>query len=140
MPFDYSREALYHPERQEPFGTDRPRPALANRTGELTPLEAWYFSNLAHCAYLDPESLRGVLRRVGLTLQRFVERNVFMTAELWGVGSTAPYGHRNDFTTLHDIILAHGGEARKARDAYAEADPQTQQAIIALLRSLVIEP
>lgn len=29
-----------------------------------------------------------------LLSQRFVERNEFMTSELWGVGSTAPYGHR----------------------------------------------
>lgn len=29
-----------------------------------------------------------------LLSQRFVARDVFMTAELWGIGSTAPYGHR----------------------------------------------
>jgi cytochrome c peroxidase len=44
-----------------------------------------------------------------LLSQRFVDRNIFQTAELWGVGSTRPYGHRNDFTTLDEIILAHGG-------------------------------
>jgi hypothetical protein len=32
-----------------------------------------------------------------------------------------PYGHRNDFTTLDEIILAHGGNGRQARDAYAAA-------------------
>ena len=37
-----------------------------------------------------------------LLAQRFVERDIFITAELWGVGSTAPYGHRNDFTTLDE--------------------------------------
>jgi hypothetical protein len=25
-----------------------------------------------------------------------------------------PYGHRNDFTTLDEIILAHGGNGREA--------------------------
>ncbi len=47
-----------------------------------------------------------------LLAQRFVERDVFMTAELWGVGSTAPYGHRGDMTTLDEVIRAHGGEGR----------------------------
>ncbi len=75
-----------------------------------------------------------------LLAQRFVDRNIFMTTELWGVGSTAPYGHRNDFTTLDEIILAHGGEARKARDAYENASAETRSNLIAFLRTLVIGP
>lgn len=70
--------------------------------------------------------------------QRFVERDVFMTAELWGVGSTAPYGHRGDITTLDGVIRAHGGEARAARDAYADADDTTRSDLIAFLKTLVI--
>jgi hypothetical protein len=75
-----------------------------------------------------------------LLSQRFVERSIFMTAELWGVGSTAPYGHRNDFTTLNEIILAHGGEARESRDGYLKMQDSNKSAIIAFLRTLVIEP
>ena len=75
-----------------------------------------------------------------LLAQRFVERDVFMTAELWGVGSTAPYGHRNDFTTLDGVIRAHGGEARAARDAYIAAAEQDRSALIAFLKTLVIKP
>jgi hypothetical protein len=71
--------------------------------------------------------------------QRFVERDVFMTAELWGIGSTAPYGHRGDFTTLDNVIRAHGGEGRTARNAYAEADDATRSSLIAFLRSLEIQ-
>jgi cytochrome c peroxidase len=74
-----------------------------------------------------------------LLSQRFVGRDIFMTAELWGVGTTAPYGHRNDFTTLESIILAHSGSARKSRDAYAKADSETRSSIIAYLKTLVIE-
>jgi cytochrome c peroxidase len=73
-----------------------------------------------------------------LLAQRFVERDVFMTAELWGVGSTAPYGHRNDITTLDGVIRAHGGEAKPARDAYIAADAADRSAIIAFLKTLVI--
>lgn len=73
-----------------------------------------------------------------LLSQRFVDRNIFMTAELWGVGSTAPYGHRNDFSTLNEIILAHGGDASKAQALYRDADEADKSAVIAFLRTLVI--
>jgi len=73
-----------------------------------------------------------------LLAQRFVDRTTFATAELWGVGSTAPYGHRNDMTTLDEVISAHGGDARKSRDAYVEANEDSRRSIIAFLRSLKI--
>jgi cytochrome c peroxidase len=74
-----------------------------------------------------------------LQAQRFVERDVFLTPRLWGVGSTAPYGHRGDFRSLGDIIAAHGGEARFARDAYLGADEKVRASVIAYLRSLQLE-
>ena len=74
-----------------------------------------------------------------LQAQRFVERDVFLTPRLWGVGSTAPYGHRGDFRMLDEIIAAHGGEARFARDAYLALDKSERDSVIAFLRSLVIE-
>ena len=73
-----------------------------------------------------------------LLSQRFVERNVFMTAELWGIGSTAPYGHRGDLTTLNEVITAHGGDARDSRDAYIELDELAKSDINAFLKTLVI--
>lgn len=75
-----------------------------------------------------------------LMAQRFVERNVFMTAELWGVGSTDPYGHRNDLATLDAVIRAHGGEGREARDKYVALADAERDGIIAFLKTLVIEP
>jgi len=73
-----------------------------------------------------------------LMAQRFVERDVFRTAPLWGVGSYGSHGHRGDFTTLDGIIRAHGGEAREAGHAYANADEAIRNSIIAFLKSLVI--
>ena len=70
--------------------------------------------------------------------QRFVERNEFQTSELWGIGSTAPYGHRGDFTTLDGVIRAHGGEARASRDAYIDLSDTDRSALIAWLKTLVI--
>ena len=75
-----------------------------------------------------------------LLSQRFVDRNTFITSELWGVASTAPYGHRNDFTTLNEIVLAHGGEARRSRDLYKETDDPSRSAIIAYLKTMIIKP
>ena len=74
-----------------------------------------------------------------LLSQRFVERNVFATTELWGVASTAPYGHRGDMTTLAEVIDAHGGQARESRDAWASLTAPQRSAIIAFLKTLVID-
>jgi CxxC motif-containing protein (DUF1111 family) len=74
-----------------------------------------------------------------LQAQRFVERDVFLTPRLWGVGSTAPYGHNGAFRMLDEIIAAHGGDARSARDQYLALDPDKRDALVAYLRSLVIE-
>jgi CxxC motif-containing protein (DUF1111 family) len=104
-----------------------------NEKGEvLVPL----FGDLKRHAMTDR-----TITRLGneLLSQEFVDRTFFMTSELWGVGSTAPYGHRNDFTTLDEIIRAHGGAGREARDKYVEASEGERSAVIAFLRSLVIE-
>ena len=74
-----------------------------------------------------------------LLAQRFVGRNVFQTTELWGVASTAPYGHRNDLTTLDEAIRAHGGAARKSRDVYVKMEEQDRRDLIAFLKTLVIK-
>jgi cytochrome c peroxidase len=68
--------------------------------------------------------------------QSFVPRTVFMTAELWGVADTAPYGHRGDLTTLAEVTLAHGGEARASRDAFEALDPDAQDDLITFLMTL----
>jgi cytochrome c peroxidase len=73
-----------------------------------------------------------------LLAQRFVERDVFMTAELWGIASTAPFGHRGDMTTLDEVITAHGGEARPSRDRYIEMSEEDRMALIAWLKTLEI--
>jgi cytochrome c peroxidase len=73
-----------------------------------------------------------------LLAQRFVERDVFATTELWGIAATAPYGHRGDLGTLHEVISAHGGDARAARDRYVELVEREQQSLIAFLKTLTI--
>lgn len=68
--------------------------------------------------------------------QSFVPRDAFMTSELWGVADTDPFGHRGDLTTLDEAILAHGGEARTSRDAYAALTREDRDAIVTFLKTL----
>ncbi|WP_333831846.1 hypothetical protein [Rubrimonas sp.] len=72
--------------------------------------------------------------------QRFVARDVFLTAELWGVADTGPYGHRGDLSTLDEAIRAHGGAAAAAAKAYEAAPEDARQSVIAFLRTLRIAP
>jgi hypothetical protein len=63
---------------------------------------------------------------------------VFLTENLWGVGSTAPYLHDGRATTLAEAILHHGGEAKASRDLFAALDMSEQNDVIAFLDSLVL--
>jgi Di-haem oxidoreductase, putative peroxidase len=62
----------------------------------------------------------------------------FRTPPLWGVGSTAPYGHDGQSLTLDDVIRRHGGEAGDAATAYAAAPEADREAVVAFLASLVL--
>jgi len=73
-----------------------------------------------------------------LLSQRFVERDQFLTARLWGAGSTPPYGHRGDLTTLDEAIVNHGGDAAGSRRAYEALADLDRRRIIEFLLSLRI--
>jgi Di-haem oxidoreductase, putative peroxidase len=67
-------------------------------------------------------------------------RTEFLTAPLWGVGSTGPYGHDGRSINLTEVILRHGGEAQAARNAFAALPSEQQERIISFLNSLIIFP
>ncbi|MEL6297761.1 MAG: di-heme oxidoredictase family protein [Pseudomonadota bacterium] len=73
-----------------------------------------------------------------LIAQRFVAPSVFQTSELWGIASTAPFGHRGDITTLDEVIRAHGGAARTSRDRYIGLGDADRSSVIAFLKTLVL--
>jgi hypothetical protein len=64
----------------------------------------------------------------------------FLTRALWGVGSTAPYGHDGRSINLREVILRHGGEAQKARDAFAALSDVGNASVLEFLNSMVIFP
>jgi cytochrome c peroxidase len=65
-------------------------------------------------------------------------RATFLTRNLWGVGSTAPYLHDGRATTLTEAILEHGGEAQASRDAFVGLGLPHQRALVAFLDNLVL--
>jgi CxxC motif-containing protein (DUF1111 family) len=62
--------------------------------------------------------------------------NEFRTAPLWGTSALTRFLHDGRAGTLAEAILAHDGQARRARDRFADLSPSEQEALIAFLRSL----
>ncbi|HVH06176.1 MAG TPA: di-heme oxidoredictase family protein [Myxococcota bacterium] len=62
----------------------------------------------------------------------------WLTAELWGVGSTAPYLHDGRATTLTEAVIEHGGEAAASRNAARALRPAEQAQLLAFLENLVL--
>jgi hypothetical protein len=60
------------------------------------------------------------------------------TTPLWGIGSTAPYGHDGASLSLDEVIRRHGGEALDSRKAYAALSHKQRRLIIEFLESLVL--
>lgn len=64
--------------------------------------------------------------------------SVFLTENLWGVGTTAPYLHDGRATTLTEAITAHGGEAAASRNAFVALPDQAKKDLVAFLDNLVL--
>lgn len=61
----------------------------------------------------------------------------FRTPPLWGIARTGPpYLHDGRAPTLHDAIVAHGGEAEKAASAYRALPERERNRLIRFLESL----
>jgi Di-haem oxidoreductase, putative peroxidase len=67
-------------------------------------------------------------------------RREFLTTALWGVGTSAPYGHDGRSTSLTEVIARHGGEAQASRDAFLALGPADETSVIEFLQSLVLFP
>ena len=98
-----------------------------------------------------PAGNRFVVRNIFADFRRhdlgpaFHERNFdgttqreFMTEPLWGVGSSAPYGHDGRSINLREVILRHGGEAQLSRHRFERLPEGQKRALLAFLESLVL--
>ena len=100
-------------------------------------------------ANLQPFLVKGIftdLKRHDLG-PGFYERNYdgslrkeFLTTPLWGVSSTAPYGHDGRSINLKEVILRHSGEALTAREAFAKLSESDKAKVLEFLGSLVLFP
>ena len=133
----------YDPERgvfNGMFATARPRLRKVQDDPTLPPLQ-------------PAARLRFLVRGIFTDFKRhdlgpnFWERNFdgtlqyeFMTEALWGVATTAPYGHDGRSVNLREVILRHGGEAQAARDAFAALSDSGQRQLLDFLASLVLFP
>ncbi|MCP4500646.1 MAG: hypothetical protein GY822_11865 [Deltaproteobacteria bacterium] len=64
----------------------------------------------------------------------------WLTRSLWGLADTGPYLHDGRALTVHDAIVAHGGEAREAAEAYSALSDDDQAALRGFLQGLSREP
>jgi cytochrome c551/c552 len=63
---------------------------------------------------------------------------VFVTENLWGVGSTPQYLHDGRATTIREAIREHGGEAQASRNAYFNLNANNQRNVIRFLKNQVL--
>ena len=64
----------------------------------------------------------------------------FITEPLWGVATTAPYGHDGRSINLTEVILRHGGEARRSKRAFARLSESARESVLAFLGTLILFP
>jgi len=64
--------------------------------------------------------------------------SVFITQELWGVGSTPPYLHDGRATTLAEAIDWHRGDSEFSRQRFNELPKPDRTALLAYLDNLVL--
>ncbi len=64
----------------------------------------------------------------------------FVTEPLWGVATTAPYGHDGRSINLDAVIRRHGGEAESVKQAYVDLSDDQQRKIQEFLQTLVLFP
>lgn len=106
-----------------------------------------------HPALKRPAGERFVVRNLFTDFKRhdlgpkFHERNYdgtirreFLTAALWGVGSTSPYGHDGRSINLTEVILRHGGEAEESAREFSQLGAGHRRALLDFLESLVLFP
>ncbi|WHI50351.1 di-heme oxidoredictase family protein [Microbulbifer sp. MLAF003] len=67
-----------------------------------------------------------------------VGASVFLTENLWGVGSTAPYLHDGRATTMTEAILYHGGEAQSSKEQFDALSDTEKADLLSFLNNLVL--
>ncbi|WP_444956874.1 di-heme oxidoredictase family protein [Microbulbifer sp. ZKSA002] len=67
-----------------------------------------------------------------------VGASVFLTENLWGVGSTPPYLHDGRATTMTEAIVYHGGEAESSKEQFVGLSDTEKADLVNFLDNLVL--
>jgi len=141
----FSEANPFNPEWKVPFIVTKPVGFDMTKEGELPRLEATPDGGAIVRAYTD-------LKRHSLcdaddaffcnekVAEEGIAPGTFLTRKLWDIGSSAPYGHRGDLSTLTEAIEHHAAEARPSRTKFDNLSAWQQSAIIEFLKSLQILP
>jgi len=78
---------------------------------------------------MGPDLADGIVQGVAISSE-------FRTQPLWGVSCVGPFLHDGRAATIEEAILAHGGEAQAARDAFAAFDDAQRAAVVEFLLTL----
>jgi hypothetical protein len=63
---------------------------------------------------------------------------VWITKELWGAGSSAPYLHDGRSTTISEAIIEHRGEGQASRDAFLAQNAGNRADLVAFIENLLL--
>lgn len=136
-PNPYNRPGNLRPDDiAQPVRTPLPvRPGTGLESGPDGTVYVAAFTDLKRhriCDEEDPYFCNERLR------QDFVPTDQFLTMKLWDVGSSMPYGHRGDCTTVTDAILHHSAEGAPARRAFLALRSEEKGALVRFLYSLTV--
>jgi cytochrome c peroxidase len=96
-------------------------------------LRVWAYTDLRRhriCDAVDPFFCNEMLR------QDNVPTDQFLTAKLWDLAESSPYGHRGDCDTVSEVVLHHAGEAAVARREFERLGDNDKKALISFLLTL----
>lgn len=65
-----------------------------------------------------------------------VSTDQFLTAKLWDLAESGPYGHRGDCDTVSEAIVHHGGEAAESRRRFERLSESDKIRLVRFLLSL----
>ena len=132
---------------------DKPRGVINELFSTAAPLFNETFDTPGLPSMKTPKGGSFVVRNLFADFKRhdlgpaFHERNfdgtvqtMFMTEPLWGVATTAPYGHDGNSINMKAVILRHGGEAQASKEAFEGLRDDEEAELLVFLGSLVLFP
>ena len=82
----------------------------------------------------------GPLLNNEVVIEAGVPTDEWITRKLWGFASEPPFLHHGRATLISEAILAHGGEAKLARDRFDNLPGTQKSEIVEFLKTLQVMP